>query len=90
MPKLSYSKTSDAAYLAFGTIRAAEVAESIPLTDTLVLDVAEDGTVLGLEILDAKTFFADMGSVFAGRLELPERIDRETFDPASLFPAAHV
>lgn len=89
MPKLSYSKTSDAAYLAFGPIGAGEVAESIPLTDTLVLDVAEDGTVLGLEILDAKSFFGDLGSIFAGRLELPERIDRATFDPASLL-AAHV
>lgn len=41
--------------------------------------------MLGLEILDAKTFFQDITTVFGGQLELPERIDRATFDPGVLW-----
>lgn len=90
MREITYDKEADAAYISFAPIADGQVAETFELTDALNLDVDADGTVLGLEVLDATTFFRDLTTVFGGRLELPERIDRETFDPSTLWHRQHV
>lgn len=90
MRKITYDQEADAAYIYFGPIAPGQVAETFELTDALNLDVDEDGTVLGLEILDATSFFRDLATVFGGKLELPERIDRETFEPNTLWQHQHV
>ncbi len=74
----------NAAYIAVGDIAPGEVAQSVPINDDLILDIAADGAVLGLEILNASTFFSDLHRSFGGRLELPERLDPKTFDPTRL------
>ncbi len=84
MQKITYDGEANAAYIYFAPVAAGQVAETFELTDALNLDVDEQGTVLGLEILNATSFFADLLSVFGGKLELPERIDRETFAPETL------
>jgi len=84
MPKVTYSKDVDAVYISF---REGEYHVSVPLTDALILDVDEEGVVLGLEVLDAKSFFDDLVTLFQGKLELPEKIDPETFDPTQLLVA---
>lgn len=85
MQRITYDQEADAAYIYFAPIAPGQVAETFTLTDVLNLDVDETGKVLGLEILDAKMFFQDFTTVFGGQLELPERIDRETFDPGVLW-----
>lgn len=90
MRKITYDQEADAAYISFSPIGAGQVAETFELTDALLLDVDEQGVVLGLEVLHAKTFFQDLATVFGGKLELPERVDRETFDPGALWKRQHV
>lgn len=85
MQKITYDREANVAYVYFAPIAAGQVAETFELTDALNLDVDERGKVLGLEILDATSFFSELQSVFGGKLELPERIDRETFDPKTLW-----
>lgn len=90
MRKITYDQEADAAYIYFAPIAAGQVAETFELTDALHLDVDEDGTVLGLEVLDATSFFRDLTNIFGGALELPERVDRDTFDPSTLWKHQHV
>jgi uncharacterized protein YuzE len=83
MPKVTYSQEADAAYIRF---REGDYHVSLPITDALILDVDINGMVLGLEVLDAQRFFGDLGRLFGGKLDLPERIDIDSFDPASVAP----
>ncbi len=82
MTRIRYTQSSDAAYI---SLRQGEYSQSIPITDELLLDIDAQGYVLGLEILHAGTFFSDLQRGFGGTLELPERVDPDAFDPASLF-----
>lgn len=85
MQRITYDQDADAAYIYFAPIAPGQVAETFELTDALNLDVDETGRVLGLEVLDATSFFRDLTTVFGGRLDLPGQIDRETFDPGVLW-----
>ncbi|MHA6629178.1 DUF2283 domain-containing protein [Pseudonocardia sichuanensis] len=56
--ELTYDPSANAAYLALGPRAEGDVAESIPVTSRagdvgLVVDLASDGRVLGIEFLDA-------------------------------------
>jgi uncharacterized protein YuzE len=51
MMKLTYDPRHNVAYIRFGE-KTAEV-ESIRLSDELVVDIAPDGTVYGIELLNA-------------------------------------
>lgn len=87
MRKITYDENADAAYLAFTAIPEGGVALSVPINEDLILDVDANGTVLGLEILNARSFFSDLAHGMGGSLELPEQIDPETFDPLTLYPS---
>lgn len=76
--RITYDAEANAAYLYLQPVLPGQVAETLELTDTVNFDVAEDGLVLGLEVLDATAFFGDFSAVFGGELVLPERINRET------------
>jgi uncharacterized protein YuzE len=82
MTEIRYTQSSDAAYI---RLRQGAYSESVSNTDDLTLDIDAQGYVLGIEILNASTFFSDLNRGFGGKLELPERIDPKTFDPATLF-----
>lgn len=90
MRKITYDQEANTAYIYFADIAAGQVAETFELTDALNLDVDQHGVVLGLEVLDATSFFRELTTIFGGKLELPDRIDRETFDPRTLWHAQHV
>lgn len=90
MHKITYDQEADAAYISFAPIADGQVAETFELTDALHLDVDEAGIVLGLEVLNATSFFRDLATIFGGELDLPKRIDRETFDPSRLWKQQHV
>lgn len=85
--QVTYSNDVDAGYIAFKDIAEGEIALSLPITDDLILDVDHEGNVLGLELLNASGFFENVAKVFGGKLELPKRVDPDTFDAASLLPA---
>ena len=83
--RITYNPEANAAYLALLPVAPGQVAETFVLTDALNLDVDKNGILLGLEILDATSFFGELTTVFSGELVLPERIDRETFDPGTFW-----
>ena len=52
--KLKYDKESDAAYIYLGEAKSGEVA-STQVDWPIHIDITEDGTVVGIEIMDAST-----------------------------------
>jgi uncharacterized protein YuzE len=62
--KVTYDPEVDAAYIA---IRQSPVAKTEPLTENIVVDYADDGEPVGLEILNFATMFghAPTGVEFA-------------------------
>jgi uncharacterized protein YuzE len=51
--KITYDKKADAAYIKLNDKMAYEVSKKV--TDNVMVDYAEDGTVVGIEVLDAST-----------------------------------
>jgi uncharacterized protein YuzE len=51
--RISYDPKYNIAYIAFRSKR--KVAKTLPLSDQLNVDIAPDGTVYGIELLDAKS-----------------------------------
>lgn len=50
--KINYDKVADAIYL---TLSKGKVKKSIRMDDRMVVDVSKEGTILGIELLDASS-----------------------------------
>lgn len=55
--KYEYNKESDCGYITLkvGDIDKGEVAYSEEITDNIIVDFAEDGTVLGIDLISIRT-----------------------------------
>ena len=54
---LTLDREADAAYLTIASEAEAKVSSTIPVTDTLLVDVNSDGGVIGIEILQIDSLF---------------------------------
>ena len=51
--KITFDKEADAAYIYFKEILAGESVSTIPLNESINIDLDKDGKMLGMEVLDA-------------------------------------
>ena len=65
--KLEYDREADAIYI---QLKAAEIATTKEVADNLVLDIAEDGSVVGIELLFVSDYLSaeDLASITVSNL----------------------
>lgn len=59
---ITYAPTSDAMYIQFNH---REIEGTHPVNDLLAIDFAEDGTIVGIELLCVSTYTEGMAAVLA-------------------------
>lgn len=51
--KMSYDKEADAAYIYLAEVKAKSVKKTVPLSESIMVDLDKNGKILGIEILGA-------------------------------------